>query len=65
MTHDDLLTLYQLLCFTGRKYSFETMSSQYLTAVLHPRLYSKQILILPLDNPELPPMNPAFYEPEV
>lgn len=60
-TRDDLLTAHQLSRFTGMMYSFEAVASQYLTAVLH----SEQILILPLANPELPPMNPAFYDPEV
>ncbi len=65
MTHGDLLTAYQLVCFTGMMYGFEAISSEYLTAVFHHGLYGEQILILPLANPELPPMNPAFYDPEV
>lgn len=35
------------------------------SAVLHLQLCIEQILILPLANPELLLMNPAFYDPEV
>lgn len=46
-------------------YSFEAISGQNLTAVFHPWVHSEQILILPLANPELPLMNPAFYDKEI